>query len=142
VNVFLEPRLTRDIDVTIVAGAEEVERLRTALAALGFESSLEVGDELPSGPDFVRFVKDEVFIEMQAAKTALQREVVDRATSLSGIRVATPEDLIILKLISDRPKDQGDLQGLAQLPAIDWNYVEHWAREWDVTERLERLRRP
>jgi hypothetical protein len=92
----------------------------------------------------VRFVAPDgaLLLEVQAAKTPLQREVVERAVvTPSGLRVATVEDLIVLKLIADRPKDQGDLHGRAQLPAVDWSYVEHWAGEWGVSDRLERLRR-
>jgi hypothetical protein len=98
---------------------------------------------LPSGPDFVRFVAPDggLLLEVQAAKTPLQREVVERAVATaSGLRVATVEDLIVLKLIADRPKDQGDLAGLAQLPEIDWTHVERWAREWGLEAGLHALR--
>lgn len=141
VNLFVEPRITRDIDVTIAAGTGEVERVRKALSASGFDSSLEVGRDLPSGPDFLRFVKSEVVVEIQVAKTALQKSVIERAKAAGGVRVATPEDLIVLKLIADRPKDMGDLRGLKDLPSIDWEYVGRWAREWDIVDRLARLRR-
>ena len=60
----------------------------------------------------------------------------------SGARVATKEDLIVLKLIADRPKDRIDLEGLCALDGNDWSYVERWAREWDVLGRLERFRPP
>jgi hypothetical protein len=142
VNLFLEPRLTRDIDVTIAAGVETVERVRAALLGAGFAASLEVGQALPSGPDFLRFVKGEVVVEIQAAKTAFQESVVERATRVGDVRVATPEDLIVLKLIAHRLKDLDDLRGLRDLPSIDWQYVERWAREWQVVDRLDRLRQP
>jgi hypothetical protein len=45
-----------------------------------------------------------------------------------------------MKLIANRAKDQIDLLGLAQLDKLDWDYIEHWAREWDVTDRLRVLR--
>jgi hypothetical protein len=81
-------------------------------------------------------------VEIQAAKTALQHDVVCRArTSSEGVRVATPEDLIVLKLIADRPKDRQDLLGLVALPDLDWAHVERWAAEWDVADRLASLRR-
>jgi len=118
-------------------------RLRRGLLAAGFHVAREHGAALPSGPDFVRFVAPdgELLLEVQAAKTALQREVVQRAVATaSGLRVATIEDLIVLKLIADRPKDQGDLDGLSRLPGIDWRYVERCAQEWSVEQRLRRLR--
>jgi hypothetical protein len=144
VNAWLEPRFTADVDLTAASTPEEMARLRSGLLAAGFRVAREHGAALPSGPDFVRFAAPDgvLSLEVQAAKTPLQRELLQRAVvTRSGLRVATAEDLIVLKLIADRPKDQGDLHGLAQLPGVDWSYVERWAGEWGVSERLERLRR-
>lgn len=143
VNVWLEPRFTADVDLTGASTPQEMQRLRAGLLAAGFRIVREHGAALPSGPDFVRFLArdDELLLEVQAAKTSLQRELVERAVvSPSGLRVATVEDLIVLKLIADRPKDQGDLDGLARLPGIDWRYVERCALEWELEPRLRRLR--
>lgn len=142
-NAWLEPRFTADVDLTAASTAQEMQRLRDGLLAAGFQVAREHGAGLPSGPDFVRFAAPggELLIEVQAAKTPLQREVVRRAVaSGSGLRVATAEDLIVLKLIADRPKDQGDLDGLARLPGIDWVHVERWAAAWGLEDRLRRLR--
>ena len=69
------------------------------------------------------------------------REVIRRAAVEKGaLRVATPEDLVVMKLIADRPKDRVDLAGLARLPRLDRRYVERWAREWQVLEKARALR--
>jgi hypothetical protein len=145
VNVWLEPRFTADVDVTVQANAADLTRLRAVLGAAGYTIAREHGGDLPSGPDFVRFVSSasSVTLEVQAAKTEFQREVIRRATSVGGtVRVATPEDLIVMKLIANRAKDRADLEGLVRLPAVDWDYVERWAGEWGVLEQLGRLRAP
>lgn len=142
-NAWLEPRFTADVDVTAGASASEMARLRRGLEAAGFRVEREHGATLPSGPDFLRFTSADrsLLLEVQAAKTPFQREVIERAVaSPSGLRVATVEDLLVLKLIADRPKDQGDLDGLARRPGIDWAYVERWANEWGVEARLRALR--
>jgi hypothetical protein len=81
VNAWLEPRFTADIDVTVVAGSDTIATLKRILAALGLAVSRQYGSELPSGPDFVRFASPDgaVILEVQTAKTAFQRELVDRA---------------------------------------------------------------
>jgi hypothetical protein len=143
VNVWLEPRFTADVDVTVQAGPRESERLQRTLAGAGFAAMREHGTGQPSGPDFVRFVSADgtITLEVQAAKTAFQREAIRRAhVGANGMRIATVEDLIVMKLIADRPKDQVDLLGLAHLPAVDWPYVERWAAEWQVLDRLRRIR--
>jgi len=144
VNCWLEPRLTQDIDVTLAADRAQFESLRARLSSEGFRVAREHGTEAPSGPDFVRFVSadGEIVIEAQAAKTEFQREVIRRAVrTAEGLRVATVEDLIVLKLIADRTKDQADLEGLIGLGTLDWAYVEKWATTWGVLDRLHSKRR-
>lgn len=141
VNVWLEPRATADIDVTVETTADQ--RLHDVLASAGYEVAAEVGAGAPSGPDFIRYVSNDtsVTVEFQVAKTALQRQIVARARRAeSGVLVATPEDLIVLKLIAWRRKDELDLVGLVGIGGLDWDYVERWASEWNVTERLEEVR--
>ncbi len=143
VNAWLEPRFTADVDVTVQAGAAALERLTRELSAEGYALTRRHGAELPSGPDFVRFSSRDgtVVLELQAAKTELQQDVIRRAVaSQRGLRVATPEDLIVMKLIANRAKDRGDLEGLVRLPTLDWAYIERWAAEWDVTDILRTVR--
>jgi hypothetical protein len=142
VNAWLEPRFTADVDVTIDAGAPDLDRLRTVLGAHGYRVIGEHGTELPSGPDFVRFVSETagVTLEVQTAKTEFQREALRRAAARGRPRIATPEDLIVMKLIADRPKDHVDLLGLIRLDGLDWTYIEAWAAEWGVAGRLRELR--
>jgi len=141
VNVWLEPRATADIDVTVETSVDR--HLHDVLASAGYRVAAEVGAGAPSGPDFVRYVSNDgsVTVELQVAKTALQRQVVARARRAeSGVLVATPEDLIVLKLIAWRRKDELDLLGLVGIGELDWGYVERWASEWNVTDRLEDVR--
>ncbi|HYC49483.1 MAG TPA: nucleotidyl transferase AbiEii/AbiGii toxin family protein [Gemmatimonadaceae bacterium] len=143
VNCWLEPRLTGDVDLTVAADSRQLEALRTALEKEGFVSMREHGGQAQSGPDFIRFwcASRALVLEVQTAKTAFQREVLSRAIATpDGVRVASVEDLIILKLIADRPKDQADLAGLLGLSALDWPYIEKWSAAWGVLERLERRR--
>lgn len=142
VNAWIEPRITADVDVTVEV-APDLERLKEMLADAGYRLTGTHGADQSSGPDFLRFVSsnDAVVLELQVAKTAFQREVIRRAVSVTdGPRVATVEDLIVMKLIANRPKDQADLHGLAALSAVDWPYVERWADEWGVASVLQRLR--
>lgn len=142
VNVWVAPRFTRDIDVTVQASLPEMADLKKALLGAGLKLDREFGAELSSGPDFARFSSSDgvLILEIQSAKTDFQREVVRRARDEQGIKVASPEDLIVLKLIANRSKDEEDLRNLTALAALDWPYIEHWATSWAVRDRLDRLR--
>jgi hypothetical protein len=143
VNAWLEPRFTADLDVTLQADPDVMARLRDVLAEKGYRVTREHGADLPSGPDFVRFVSDResLTLEVQTAKTELQRECLRRAAA-SGRRprIATAEDLIVMKLIAGRPRDEIDLLGLLRLDELDWAYIERFAVEWEVVDRLRSLR--
>ena len=140
VNLLLEPRFTADIDVTIAADPA-LAGVRSALLLAGYRVEREHGAAQPSGPDFVRYVDDDgTALELQTAKTALQRSVIARARNHGGVFVATPEDLIILKAIANRPKDQIDLLGLVRLPNLDWTYIDLHASDWGVESVLSRIR--
>lgn len=84
-------------------------------------------------------------LEMQTGKTEYQVQMVDRAATrppragqADGLRVATPEDLVVLKLIAFRAKDRVDLIALLRRPALDLEYVRRWCDIWEVTDRLHR----
>jgi hypothetical protein len=142
VNAWIEPRFTGDFDITVQADHAALERLEQALEEQGYARAGAEGDELASGPDFVRFVSRNqgIDLEVQVAKTKFQSSAIERGARPGELRVATPEDLIIMKLIAYRPKDRADLAGLVKLDDVDWGYVDRWAKEWDVSDRLAEAR--
>jgi hypothetical protein len=150
VNFWLEPRFTAHIDLTVLAEPEAIRRAEAFLVGAGFTKVTEHGAGLSSGPDFVRFRRDRepsarsIVLELQTAKTSFQEAAVRRGAIIGPdqrLPVATPEDLIIMKLIASRRKDLGDLLGLFTLHGLDWQYIERWAEAWEVTDRLAEMRR-
>lgn len=144
INAWITPRFTADVDITVQAGPHEIGKLKQTLSDVGYLLDLEHGADQPSGPDFIRFSSKDssVVLEVQIAKTAFQQQVIERAVmNETGLAVATPEDLIVMKLIANRPKDKIDLIGLIQLKGLDWAYVEQRASEWDVMERLSAIKK-
>lgn len=141
VNAHVRPRMTTDVDFCIDATPQELARLERELAAQGFRVTRSHGSEQASGPDFVRFVDDEqTTLEFQTAKTSFQRAVVSRATRVGPLRIATVEDLLVMKAIANRAKDQRDLDELAKLPDLDWSYVVDNARAWGVDGVIDAVR--
>jgi hypothetical protein len=144
-NFWREPRFTKDIDFTLVAGARLFERLRARMEAAGYELGRIQNEHEPSGPGFARFVEPGTnkIVEFLTAKTEFQDLLIQRAVRLTPeqiLRVATPEDIIVLKLIANRPQDQADAINLGGIEGLDWDYIARWSAEWDVADRLETLR--
>ncbi len=145
VNTYVEPRYTKDIDLTVAADRVAIETLTRLLREAGFVTVRnQQEDQASSGPDFVQLKREATMdiLDLITAKTPFQQLLIRRALRSEGqwLPVATPEDLIILKLIAGRSNDWRDAEGLAQHNEIDWDYVTHWAKVWEITDRLERLR--
>ena len=147
VNVWIMPRETDDFDFVVAPDREAIEAVEAELTALGLRHVRRQDAHGPSGPDFVQLknVAMNLAVDIQVAKTDYQLLLLDRAVpgELSGLRVATPEDLIVLKLLAMRSQDQRDIALLVDLrgDTLDWPYIQHWAEVWDVVKEL-RIFRP
>lgn len=147
------PRLTRDIDITLGMDASGLPRLREVTERLGLSSAA------PDAEDFVRRtnvypVSDpatSVRIDLVFSFTPYETEAIRRAigVTLEGVtvRFASVEDLIIHKLVSGRPRDIEDVNGLLlRHPVLDEQYLERWLRSFrgvvpdDLVEQLKTLR--
>lgn len=111
--IWGEPRTTLDLDVTVAT--EDVLLIEAARAAGQIMVNdpvafLERARVLPVRlPDGTR-------VDLIAATLPYEMDAVSRArsTTVAGrsVRVCTPEDLIIHKIVSERPKDQQDVVGV------------------------------
>ncbi len=69
-----------------------------------------------------------VTIDLAIGLSGFERQVIERATSVKiarrHLQVSTAEDLLLMKLLADRPQDQQDIKGIltAQRNQIDWEY--------------------
>ena len=144
VNCWVEPRITLDVDVTVMSDGEIVRDVVARFVAEGFTILMKQDDGAASGPDFVRMRHAETSVEldMMVAKTEFETTVIGRAVAAPGLPlpVATVEDLLVLKLLASRNKDWKDLYDLGKLPDVDWAYVERWCEVWEIGERLTSLR--
>lgn len=154
VLIYGEPRLTRDIGITLGVGADGLARVEELAASIGLTILPE------SHADFVR---DRMVLPCADAEsgfridfifsfTPFEHQAIDRALLVrvgnTNVRFASPEDLIIHKMVAGRPRDEEDVRGiLLKTRAIDLAYLENWLGEFDkaldrpVLERFRNLRR-
>jgi predicted nucleotidyltransferase len=138
VLVYGEPRMTRDIDVTLGVGPEGLAKVEDLVANL----SLKMLPERPA--EFVRErmvlpCKDEnsgFRIDFIFSFTPYERQAIERARGIpigaSTVRFASPEDIVIHKLVAGRPRDLDDVRSiLLKNATVDRAYIEHWLRQFD-----------
>ena len=144
VNAWHVPRLTEDYDFVVMADRAAIEALKNLLSADGFTTIRNQDTGGASGPDFVRLQHPETHtaIDMLVSKTPLQDRLINRAVMVPNLPfpVATPEDLIVLKLIASRSHDQVDALNLARRDGIDWGYIEAEAPSWGIEEQVAALK--
>ena len=126
-----EPRLTADVDLTILTGyggeADYIEELRRAFAG-----------RVPDAAEFahrsrVLLLQSERGIPIDISLGALpfEERVVDRATPYrfladACLNTCSAEDLVVLKAFADRARDWADIEGtvLRNGHLLDWGLLE------------------
>jgi hypothetical protein len=151
VRVYGIPRPTHDVDFTIALDRNRLSDLYEHLRKLGYT----VADEYAKGwVDLVAgmpIVKARLFLEgrgididiflaespyQQQLLTRRRREEVDG----SPVWFVSPEDLVLLKLLSYRPRDIADIGDvLFTQGQLDESYLRQWASTLDVTPRLDEV---
>jgi len=147
-----EPRTTRDIDIVVEAGPEEIDRFLASLPdskwyadadaardALKRRSMFNVIDLETGWKVDVIFLKRDAFAESEFSRRFV--------TELLGTRVfvASAEDTILSKLAwareSGSERQLSDAAGIVAScgDALDRTYIDRWAAELDVTDPWQRI---
>lgn len=146
------PRLTQDLDVTVVTTEADLPRLLAALTPEFHARSIDpVAFAMETG--VVPIVSaNGVLVDLMLARVAFEHEAIARAHALPVggrlVRFATAEDLILQKIVSERLRDREDIEGIVrrQRGKLDLEYLRPRVRVLAVAlerphllEELERL---
>jgi len=143
VSAYGVPRETGDIDVLVLI-EQEPESVLRQLRERGLEASLIKSELLDPVGDIITI--DLGFpVQLIFAKYKYQRDAVQNAVTINyegrPLRIAAPEDLILMKLKAAGPLDLSDAEYILQSsPAkIDLELLVSKARELKVNRRLTRM---
>lgn len=125
-----QPRLTNDVDVTILTGFGDEAAYVDALlerytARIPDSRAFALNNRV-----LLLQSKDGVAIDVALGGIDFEEQVVARATRYEflpsvSLLTCSAEDLIVLKAFADRPRDWGDVETIVvrQQGCLDWNYV-------------------
>jgi hypothetical protein len=140
VLLYGEPRLTKDIDITLGVDTDRTDDILACAGRLGFKILVENPVEfiqstmvLPAQEPVTGIRVDFIFSYSPFEQQAIARA---RQINLAGtiLRFATAEDLIIHKIISSRPRDLEDVKGiLLKNPGLDKDYIMRWLKDFGVS---------
>ena len=145
------PRPTQDVDFTAAIERNRLPELYGAASRLGYTIPEEFAsgcvDQVAGMPlvRIRRYSKGKgVDLDVFLAEPPFQQELLGRArTELvddQSLRVVTPEDLILLKLVSHRHRDPADVGDILFTQGqLDEAYLRRWAKELGVLAELEKV---
>ncbi len=144
VSIYALPRTTLDIDGVIDVEESSTPRFLEAAAKQGFQwdrkNPLKSIKELP----FITLLHPStgVYIDLFLAQNDFQRSAISRSRTVKvsdiQFEVMSPEDLILVKLISDRPRDTEDVRGILVENAdnLDYAYLNRWSNYLGISAFL------
>ena len=123
------PRATLDIDLTLWVPSDDLDRVCVSLCSRYYPRVADPRKFIGETRVLPVTTNDGVRIDFLFAAFPFEKEMVVRAPlrPLGGVtvRVATLEDLILLKLPSSRPRDQEDVRLIlgAHGKGLEWDYL-------------------
>lgn len=154
VQIWGQPRLTNDLDLTIFTGlvdeTEQVERLltlftarfKTPQAAMEFSrTSRMLLLSTENGTDI-----DMMFGGIADINTDYERSSIQSFTPEISLRVCSAETLICMKTIAFRGQDQVDVENvIVKQRHLDWDYIDEYLKNAsqykDLSENISWLSR-
>jgi hypothetical protein len=138
VLLYGEPRLTRDIDITLGMGVKGLDKIKKIIKAIGLKILIEKEKE---------FVEQNMVLPTLDKKSGLrvdfifsfspyERQAIERGKDIklgrTLVKFASLEDVVIHKVIAGRARDLEDVRSiLLKNPKYNLNYIKKWFKEFD-----------
>ena len=140
VLLYGEPRLTRDIDITLGVDVDHLEEVLGVVEKLSLK---------PLPQDIQKFVRQTMVLPCLHEETGIrvdfifsyspyETQAIQRAKKIMikniDVCFASVEDLVIHKIFAGRPRDLEDVRSiLVRNPDIDRDYISAWLEQFDAS---------
>jgi predicted nucleotidyltransferase len=125
-----EPRLTRDIDITIITGIGEEETYIDLLLEAYSPRFPDAKDFALKNRVLLLVTEQKIPIDVALGAVAFEEKLVDRASEFEflpglSLRTCSAEDLVVLKAFADRSRDWADIETvlIRQKNLLHWEYI-------------------
>ena len=153
-SIYGEPRATQDIDMVAVLKNHQIQALIANTQNAFYIEEEDVIRAVSRHSSFnvihlETMIKVDIFV---SGSEAIDREEMRRRRPQNiadtQLVVATPEDIVLQKLIWYRKGDEvsdrqlRDVSGILKVQGdrLDWDYLKHWAESLNLSELLQRTK--
>jgi hypothetical protein len=126
-----EPRVTEDVDLTLLTGYEHEDRFVDELLRHFTPRLADAREFALANRVLLLQSPDGIGIDVALGGLPYEQRIVARATPFAFLPDAplltcSAEDLIVLKAFADRPRDWEDVRGISiRQTALDWGLIEN-----------------
>jgi len=151
VLLYGEPRLTRDIDITLGVDVDKLEDIISMANDLALKILPENIKSFVSKTMVLPAIHEETGIRVDFifSFSPYEQQAIAQAKKVrmrnQDVFFAAPEDVVIHKIVAGRPRDVEDVRGiLLRMPDIDLPYIRKWLNDFssgledeEIIKRLE-----
>jgi len=138
VLLYGEPRLTRDIDITLGIGVDGLDRVKKIIPIIGLKSLVQKEKVFVQQNMVLPTIdqKSGIRVDFIFSFCPYERQAIGRARDIrvgrTQVKFASLEDVVIHKVISGRPRDLEDIKSiLVKNPKYNSDYISGWLKEFD-----------
>jgi len=138
VLLYGEPRLTRDIDITLGMGVKELDKVKKIIRVVGLKTLVEKEKEFVERNMVLPTLdkKSGIRVDFIFSFSYYERQAIERGKDIklgrTFVRFTSLEDVVIQKVIAGRARDLEDVKSiLLKNPKYDLDYIETWLKEFD-----------
>jgi len=145
VSIYGEPRMTADIDANVIIDKERINEFLEKAKKFNFHplfpNAVKIAKKTGVIPLYFKKKSLTSKVDIIVAENVLEYAAIKRGRMRKigsiGIRLVSPEDLIIHKITSTRPRDLGDIKGILvrQKGRLDTRYIRRWLKKIDKTDK-------
>lgn len=140
VLLYGEPRLTKDIDITLGVDVDSLSAVENMTVTANLKPLVENASEFVN-KTYVYPCEDNksgIRIDFIFSNSLYEKTAIKRARKIkigrSFVKFASPEDIVIHKIIAGRPVDIKDVENISlKQPELDRTYILRWLKKFEIT---------